>query len=111
VVDPLFPDEAKTVTPRLFKVSMAAANAMVNAVVLSHAPLKSAEVPKLMFTTRTAGWVIRSQLSPEITCAELANLPWLSRTLMATMLASGATPTGAMRPADIIIPVTFVPCP
>src|SRR5262249_49442466 len=75
VADPLLPEEAITVTPRLFNASMAAAKPMVKAVALSHAPLQSAEVPKLMFTTRPSGWVMSSQLSPEITCAELANLP------------------------------------
>ena len=53
VAEPLFADEATVSTPIARSVFTAAAPAMLNAVVLSHAPANSALVPRLMLMTCT----------------------------------------------------------
>src|SRR5262245_2053132 len=84
---------------------------MVKPCALSQLPLNKAKLPRLMFTTFTSGRLAATQSRPATMSLAQHDCPLASRTRMATMSASGATPIGVETPLAVTIPVTLVPWP
>ena len=113
---PSFPDAPKTATPAACRSCIAFA-VFVPLQGLAEALEYSPPSLKLMFTTLTpsAGLPtiersVSTQSKPAV-ASEKSPEPVLLSTLMATISASGATPTPATTPPEVMIPDTPVPRP
>ena len=81
--------------PRARSALTADAIASVDAFAWSQVPGSAASVPRLMFTTRTSGRAVATQLSADTICPRVWKRPCASSTLTATSPLAGATPSGA----------------
>ena len=109
------PDAANTATPAACSAATAFAVALPvhgDTEELAYSPPS----PRLMLTIRTPaaappGPSSLSTQSRPAAASEKFPLPLLSSTFTATIFASGATPSGATAPAEVMIPDTLVPWP